>query len=149
MWGVKNKCCTFRRTILPRKRPKIRENMMSELKKTKQCVNCPWRVESQPQNIPNGYTIDNHLDLSCTIANSENPINDYLDHLQSGVLHVMVCHQTVDAYCIGWLMNQLGNGNNIALRINTINIKNIYDVKLIGEQHKTFEDTVAFRKLLS
>lgn len=54
----------------------------------------------------------------------------------------MACHETHDAHCLGWLMHQLGPGNNLALRISVIGCENIREVELCGEQHETFEDTV-------
>lgn len=45
-------------------------------------------------------------------------------------------------YCIGWLYNQLGRGNNIALRLKMMHCENIGDMKIIGEQHQTFEQTL-------
>lgn len=50
-------------------------------------------------------------------------------------------------YCVGWLMNQLGPGNNIPLRIRMRGCENIGEVELDGEQHETFEATIpAVRK---
>lgn len=54
----------------------------------------------------------------------------------------MACHETEDAHCIGWLVNQLGPGNNIALRLAMRACENITAVKLLGAQHATFEDTL-------
>jgi len=54
----------------------------------------------------------------------------------------MACHETHNAHCIGWLMHQLGPGNNIGLRMRVMNCENIGKVRLVGEQHKTFEDTL-------
>ena len=52
----------------------------------------------------------------------------------------MACH---DAHCIGWLVNQVGPGNNIALRIRMMNCENAKEIKLRGGQHQRFEDTLA------
>lgn len=51
----------------------------------------------------------------------------------------MACHETHDAHCIGWLANQLGPGNNIALRLAMRDCENIRKLKLIGEQRQLFE----------
>ncbi len=47
-----------------------------------------------------------------------------------------------DAHCLGWLMNQLGPGNNIGLRLSLLDCENLDKVKLVGEQHECFEDTL-------
>jgi len=54
----------------------------------------------------------------------------------------MACHEDHEAHCIGWLMNQIGPGNNLGLRIRLTTCENARDIKLIGEQHETFEDTL-------
>lgn len=59
-----------------------------------------------------------------------------------GEQHVMACHEEHEAICIGWLMNQVGVGNNIALRIQMIACENAKDITLRGPQHRTFEDTL-------
>jgi hypothetical protein len=54
----------------------------------------------------------------------------------------MACHETHEAHCVGWLYNQLGVGNNILLRIKMRGCENISKLKVIGEQHDRFEDTL-------
>lgn len=54
----------------------------------------------------------------------------------------MACHEMDNAYCIGWLVNQIGRGNNIGLRIRMISCENARLIKLRGEQHATFEETL-------
>jgi hypothetical protein len=44
----------------------------------------------------------------------------------------------------GWLTNQLGPGNNIGLRIRMISCENAGKIRLKGEQHPTFENTLPF-----
>jgi hypothetical protein len=107
------------------------------LKRTKQCLKCPWRVDVDPTEIPNGYSEEQHAALSNTIARP-----GCASGLFSGEMNVMACHETHDAHCIGWLMNQLGPGNNIGLRLSMRNCENIRDVKLVGDQHECFEDTL-------
>jgi hypothetical protein len=110
---------------------------LMKLKRTKQCAKCPWRVDVDPNEIPNGYCPKKHADLSNTIAKPGD-----LSGLFGGTMHIMACHETHDAHCVGWLMNQLGPGNNIGLRLAMRNCENIRDVKLVGEQHECFEDTL-------
>jgi hypothetical protein len=57
-------------------------------------------------------------------------------------LMVMACHETDDAHCIGWLVNQIGPGHNIPLRIQMMSCANAEHIRLRGEQHETFEDTL-------
>ena len=107
------------------------------LKRTKQCALCPWRKEVNPNDIPNGYSRDKHRALAKTIAKEGDT-----SFLSSDKIHIMACHETDDAHCIGWLMNQLGAGNNIALRIQMRECDNLGDVELRGEQHETFDETL-------
>lgn len=105
-----------------------------KLKRTAQCIKCPWRVETDPHEIPNGYSVDKHRALKRTIAKPSDSI--------FGPSSVMACHETDDAYCIGWLVNQLGPGNNIGLRIRMMSCENAPKIRLRGEQHERFEDTL-------
>lgn len=108
-----------------------------KLKRTAQCEKCPWRVDVDPHNIPNGYCETKHAALGKTIAKPGD-----LSALAGGGMRGMACHETHDAHCIGWLMNQLGPGNNIALRFQIMGCENIGKVRLRGEQHERFEDTL-------
>lgn len=107
-----------------------------KLKRSHQCAKCPWRVEVDPNDIPNGYSIELHRSLACTIAEPGS--------LRStGV--AFACHEHDDeeeVHCIGWLMNQLGPGNNIPLRMQMINCDNASAIRMRGEQHRRFEDTL-------
>lgn len=104
------------------------------LKRTKQCDKCPWRVDVDPHDIPNGYCETKHAALESTIADPGN--------YQPGPMRVMACHETNDADCVGWLLNQLGPGNNIALRMRMMSCANSKHIKTVGEQHDTFNDTL-------
>lgn len=110
--------------------------MAWKLKRTHQCEKCPWRVETDPRDIPNGYSEEKHRALENTIARGP------LEGLRARQINIMACHETHDAHCVGWLVNQLGRGNNIALRIQMIECTNFKAVRLRGEQHETFEDTL-------
>jgi hypothetical protein len=87
--------------------------------------------------IPNGYSEDKHAALKCTIATPTD-----IASLFSGELHVMACHEEHSAHCIGWLMNQVGRGNNIAMRLKMRSCANASEIKMAGEQHERFEDTL-------
>lgn len=108
-----------------------------KLKRTKQCAKCPWRKGVDPRDIPNGYSIEKHRALELTIAQPGD-----LSALASNEVRVMECHETHDTHCIGWLVNQLGTENNIALLLDMLSCANADKIKLIGEQHESFEDTL-------
>ncbi len=108
-----------------------------KLKRTKQCSKCPWRKSVNPHDIPNGYSMEKHQALESTIA-----IPGDLSAVASNAIHVMACHETHDAHCIGWLANQVGVGNNIGLRLQMLSCGNADKIRLIGEQHQSFKDTL-------
>lgn len=103
------------------------------LKRTAQCQKCPWRVGVDPRDIPI-YCEAKHRALKRTIAEP--------GRIDLGAVRAMACHETGDAHCIGWLMNQVGAGNNIALRIQMTSCQNAGKIRLRGEQHRTFEETL-------
>ncbi|WP_156446529.1 MULTISPECIES: DUF6283 family protein [Hyphomicrobiales] len=106
------------------------------MKRVRQCAKCPWKVSTNPHDIPDGYSEDLHRALVKTIAEPDS---------LSDTGHVMACHEhppCEDAYCVGWLMNQLGPGNNIPLRLRVRSCANIGAVELDGRQHTRFEDTL-------
>lgn len=120
--------------------------MKKSLKRTHQCAKCPWKVSTNPHDIPHGYCELKHQGLKNTIADPDNPVGQVL----SKELHIMACHHSEpgsEEHCVGWLMNQLGPGNNIALRLQMLNYDNVQDVVLVGEQHKRFEDTLPENKI--
>jgi len=101
-----------------------------------QCKSCPWRVDCSPkEDIPNGYSVDLHLGLRCTIARP--------GEFQAGGV-AMACHYSKPGEefpCAGWLHHQLGVGNNIGLRLQVM-AGTMPVPKVDGEQHQTFEDTI-------
>lgn len=107
--------------------------MSWKLKKTKQCEKCPWRADVDPHDIPNGYCETKHANLKDTIAEPGSLATNG---------KAMACHETHAAHCIGWLVNQMGPGNNIPLRIQMSSCDNAQDIKLRGKQHATFEETL-------
>lgn len=116
-----------------------------KLKRTKQCAKCPFKVSTNPHDIPDGYDVEKHRNLSCTISDKNNP----LVSLSKG-LNAMACHHSEtgnEDYCIGWLNNQLGVGNNIALRLKMMNCENIGEIKVYGKQHEEFSQTLPENKL--
>lgn len=109
----------------------------------KQCKKCPWRVDVNPHDIPNGYCAEKHANLKRTIAEPGS-----LRNISSSI-RLMACHETPvgrELPCVGWLMNQLGPGNNIGLRLAVRDGLVDADVETVGEQHERFEDTLPKRK---
>lgn len=102
-----------------------------------QCKACPWRVDVDPaQDIPGGYSVEKHCGLQDTIADGTVNVGPEL--------RLIACHESksgAEFVCVGWLHNQLGVGNNMALRIRAIEGK-LPRYELVGEQHQTFEDTL-------
>jgi len=114
--------------------------MTLQLKRLVQCEKCPWLVTTDANTIPNGYSIEKHKDLKTTISDQK-----YDPDFQKKPLHIMACHKSragQDTPCIGWLNNQLKDGNNIALRVYAMGCPLVKHIRLIGEQHKSFEDTI-------
>ncbi len=106
------------------------------LKRVRQCVKCPWKKSTNPHDIPNGYCEAKHRRLRNTIA-----VPGEI-RLSGGV--AMACHESPvgdESFCVGWLMNQLGPGNNIGLRIKMLKY-DLSGIELDGDQHETFEDTL-------
>jgi len=113
-----------------------------KLKREIQCAKCPWKVETNPHEIPNGYCETKHKALDKTITKELN--------IFDSEIHVMACHHSKEGnedYCVGWLMNQLGPGNNIMLRFKMLNY-DLSGIRLIGEQHECFEDTLPENKII-
>jgi hypothetical protein len=104
-----------------------------KLRRTAQCAKCPWRKDVDPHDIPNGYTVERHQALESTIARPGAPLAQ---------TKVMACHETHEAHCVGWLVNQLGPGNNIPMRLKIRSCANAGKIRLKGEQHARFEDTL-------
>lgn len=113
--------------------------MSWKLKRTKQCKKCPWKTTTNPRDIPNGYCETKHKNIKSTIA-----VEGDLSTIISGnmVMRAMACHEADDAHCIGWLANQLGSGNNIAMRVRMVFCDNRDKIKTVGKQHEIFEDTL-------
>lgn len=104
----------------------------------KQCAKCPWKVSTNAHDIPGEYSVDKHCKLDKTIATDASPF-------MPDKLHIMACHETPEGNekaCVGWLVNQLGPGNNLALRMHVAFGKLDADVKTVGPQHERFEDTI-------
>lgn len=108
-----------------------------KLKRTSQCQKCPWIVGVNPHDIPNEYSEEKHRNLEATICTEAN-----LKDLEKGEIKIMACHEKHDTHCIGWLNNQIGIGNNIPMRMKMFFCDNADKIRLRGEQHQNFNDTL-------
>lgn len=107
-----------------------------KLKRVNQCAKCPWRTDVDPHDIPNGYSEELHRELANTIAEP----GSFL-----GTGRVFACHEhdaDEQVHCVGWLNHQLGRGNNIGLRLQMLSCENARAIRVHGEQHQCFEDTL-------
>lgn len=102
----------------------------------KQCEKCPWKVSTDPYDIPNGYNPGKHRDLGGAIRSGVESLG--------GVLRIMACHKSQEGSelaCAGWLAHQLGPGNNLGLRLAALGGR-FGEIETVGEQHESFEDTL-------
>jgi len=117
--------------------------MESQSRPRRQCKKCPWRKDVDPFDIPNGYCPTKHANLASTIADPGSTRG------LGGGVQAMACHESPpgrEVSCVGWLANQLGPGNNLALRLMAMSGKVDTNYELVGEQHKRFEDTLPRKK---
>ena len=104
----------------------------------KQCEKCPWRVDVDPNEIPNGYCSTKHEALLSAIAEPGS-----LADVRG--LRVMACHETPvggELACVGWLVHQLGVGNSLGLRLAAISGWLDANVETVGEQHPNLGATL-------
>lgn len=104
----------------------------------KQCNKCPWKVSTNPHEIPNGYSVDKHRELESTVASGPSS-------LWCPELRIMACHDSPvgrEVPCVGWLVNQMGPGNNLGLRLAVLSGQIDGDVEIDGPQHASLEDTL-------
>ena len=102
----------------------------------KQCAKCPWKLGTDPDEIPGGYDPAKHKALRATIAEP--------GRISGGPLRIMSCHEYPvgsERACVGWLAHQLGPGNNIALRIAARDMK-VGALDLEGPQCRSFDETL-------
>ena len=104
-----------------------------------QCAKCPWKVTTNPHEIPDDYGVEKHKALKSTIAEGLSSL--------LGPNRMMACHETgYDGEdplpCVGYLHNQLGEGNNLGLRLAVIQGRVDGRYELDGEQHPDLEATL-------
>lgn len=105
--------------------------------KLRQCKNCPWKITTNPREIPHGYCEGKHEALLGTLA--------VPGALPVARLRVMACHESpvgAERPCVGWFAHQLGPGNNIGLRLAVSRGEIEADFVLDGEQHERLQDTL-------
>lgn len=101
----------------------------------KQCRKCPWKVGTG-KNIPNGFARDARDRMQRMTAMPGSLVRTEL---------LMQCHETPETKplpCVGWLVHQLGPGNNLRLRMALIAGQIDGNVETIGPQHRRPEDVV-------
>lgn len=103
----------------------------------RQCKLCPWKKGAKPKKIPGEYCELKHRALTSTIAKP--------GEISFRLPPMMACHETHpgrELPCVGWLVHQLGPGNNIALRMAVL--RGVVDARVVavGPQHERFEDTL-------
>lgn len=57
---------------------------------TTQCKKCPWKKGTNPNEIPNGYSVGKHEHLENTIADEDNALEHFLKVQQSVWLKIML-----------------------------------------------------------
>lgn len=106
-------------------------------KTRRQCSKCPWKKSTDPRDIPGGYSEELHAKLRSTIAEPGS--------FRPEARGMMACHETPKGHelpCVGWLIHQLGVGNNLALRLSVVTGRVDANVETVGPQHVCFEDTL-------
>lgn len=115
-----------------------------------QCKGCPWKRSTVPaRDIPT-YDEQKHRDLECTIAAPADAqaLLDMLDARGDDVrafgLRAMACHESPvgrETLCVGWVMHQLGPGNNLLLRFIARDGR-FRGYRTVGEQCESLEETI-------
>lgn len=106
----------------------------------RQCKTCPWRKGSKNSDIP-GYCPAKHAKLRDTIAEP-----GCFEQALKGELRLMSCHystEKAERMCVGWAANQLGEGNNIALRMKASRDGDKFPLlRTVGPQRANLEATI-------
>ena len=106
-------------------------------RKGRQCKACPWKKSTVPgRDIPGGYSVEKHRALRNTIAEP--------GMISPRALRVFTCHEAQageERPCVGWVIHQLGPGNNIAVRMKALDGR-VRDFRPVGPQHATFAATL-------
>lgn len=114
---------------------------MTGKKPRPQCAKCPWKKKVNPRDIPGEYCEKKHENLRSTIAEPGT--------MPTGPARVMACHEAArgeELPCVGYLVHQLNEGNNLGLRMAVVAGRINANVRTVGVQHKCFEDTLPRKK---
>lgn len=120
----------------PRSPARKASGVPEKVREVKQCKSCPWRVGSVPgRDIP-GYDRALHEGLRETVEGGLGSLGQSIKR--------MACHVSrpgKDVVCAGWLENQLGVGNNFAVRLAVV-AGDLPAPVVDGEQHESLEATL-------
>jgi hypothetical protein len=115
-----------------------------------QCKACPWKRSTVPaRDIPT-YDEQKHRALDCTIAQPADAqaLLDMLDARGADVralgMRAMACHESPvggETLCVGWVMHQLGPGNNLLLRF-IARDGQFRGWRTVGDQCASLEETI-------
>lgn len=104
----------------------------------RQCSGCPWRLDVDPADIPNGFNYEVHRKLGEDIRGTSTQLGS------DAPIHMMACHETKENRgekpCVGWLVHQLGTGGNFLLRIRAMRDDGFADVETIGDQRVSYDE---------
>ncbi len=106
-----------------------------EAKPRRQCKACPWRKTTVPEeDIPGGYSAQRHRDLIACQADGFKGFGQ--------PQRAMACHEFppgAEQACVGWVINQIGPGNNIGLRMRALR-GDYAGWEIDGEQYETVQE---------
>lgn len=97
-----------------------------------QCASCPWKLSINPDALPANY---GHVDRDAVVRASAEPGSFRRPEGPPIGCHVVRPGPVLP--CVGWLVQQLGPGNNLALRMKVI--AGVVDdtVETVGPQRAT------------
>ena len=75
--------------------------MKWKLRRVRQCRKCPWKVSTDPLEIPHGYCKTKHAGLASTIADRSGNLATVL---KGSPMRIMACHEDPEGsetHCIG------------------------------------------------
>lgn len=105
------------------------------MRRIKQCKACPWKKSTVPdRDIPGGYDAKKHRALIACQPQG----------LLETKIRAMACHDSklgAEYPCVGWLVNQLGPGNNIGLRMQAMDGR-FGELITEGEQYESVREMV-------
>ena len=96
----------------------------------------PWRKDVDPRDIPHDRCETKLQALAETISIEPDLPN------RIRPLRVTACHDLDDSQCPGWGANQASPGNDTALRLMLLSCEIVDRIRLVGEQHESFEATM-------